>query len=106
MTLVELYDKSQSLGKTRHNLVVLTDQLGEINDRLTQLQTNPPADAKKEDVEAEIESLQTKINDINAFLRKEIKNIEQQDAPSMTGTTTGDQSMSDALTGEQAKNRI
>ncbi|MCA9402643.1 MAG: hypothetical protein KC897_02580, partial [Candidatus Omnitrophica bacterium] len=63
-------------------------------------------DAKKEDVEAEIESLQTKINDINAFLRKEIKNIEQQDAPSMTGTTTGDQSMSDALMGEQTKNRI
>lgn len=106
MTLVELYDKSQSLGKTRHNLVVLTDQLAEINNRLTQLQTNPPADAKKEDVEAEIESLQTKINDINAFLRKEIKIIEQQDTPSMTGTTTGDQSMSDALSGELNNNRI
>ena len=104
MTLVELYDKSQSLGKTRHNLVVLTDQLAEINNRLTKLQTNPPADAKKEDVEAEIKSLQTKIDDINAFLRKEIQNIEQ-DTPSMTDAG-GDQSMGEALTGERTNNRI
>ncbi|MBZ0165381.1 MAG: hypothetical protein K8I00_01150, partial [Candidatus Omnitrophica bacterium] len=104
MTLVELYDKSQSLGKTRNNLVVLTDQLAEINDRLTTLQTNPPAGAKKADVEAEIESLQTKIDDINAFLKKEINNIEPA-TPSMSDAN-GDQSMGNVLTNDVKNNRI
>lgn len=104
MTLVELYDKSQSLGKTRHNLVVLTDQLADINSRLTTLQKNPPAGAKKADVDAEIKRLQTKIDDINAFLKKEIQSIEQ-DAPSVTDAS-GDQSVGDALSGGLKNNRI
>lgn len=75
-TLVELYDKSKVIDKTHHNLVVLKDQLLEIHERLSVLQSSSPEEQQNPAVKQEIQSLQTKIDDINAFLKGEIQTME------------------------------
>ncbi|MBP9855069.1 MAG: hypothetical protein KBD53_09405 [Candidatus Omnitrophica bacterium] len=73
---VEVYQKSEVINKTHHNLVVLKDQLAEIYQRLAELQSLSAEEQKIPAVNDEIQSLQTKINDINSFLKGEIDTMD------------------------------
>jgi len=107
-TLVELYDKSEVIDKTHHNLVVLKDQLLEIHERLSVLQNSSEEEKQNPAVKEEIKSLQTKIDDINTFLRGEIQTLETDDQSSISETSETEVSpmIENVVTGEAQLNRI
>ncbi|MGE0269324.1 MAG: hypothetical protein AB7S78_12815 [Candidatus Omnitrophota bacterium] len=103
-TLVELYDKSKVIDKTHHNLVVLKDQLLEIHQRLSVLQNSSAEEQQNPAVKQEIQSLQTKIDDINAFLKGEIQTMEVS-TPEMSEVDE-DPGIENVVTSEAQLNKI